>query len=94
MVPIGHVFLSSIFYSSLGSPILFGDDFILAVGGPVNLYNNQNFCFHLGMTVNGANEQCINPESFASFIGLLESIPLHDTGSDNGSFDSSFPDTR
>ncbi|KAK4273099.1 hypothetical protein QN277_021562 [Acacia crassicarpa] len=63
-------------------------------GGPVNLYNNQNFCFHLGMTVNGANEQCINPESFASFIGLLESIPLHDTGSDNGSFDSSFPDMR
>lgn len=73
--------------------MLFGHCFILDVGGPVNLYN-QNFCFHLGLTINGANEQCINPESFASFIGLLESIPLHDTGLNNGSFDSSFPDTR
>ncbi|XP_028804085.1 uncharacterized protein LOC114759155 isoform X2 [Neltuma alba] len=63
-------------------------------GGPVNLYDDQNFCFHLGMAVNGVNEQCINPEFFASFIGLLESIPLHDTGSNNGSFNSSTPDTR
>lgn len=68
--------------------------FFLDVDGPVNLYNKQNFCFDLGMTVNGAKEQCINPEAFASFIGLLESIPLHDTGSNNGSFDSSMPDTR
>ncbi|XP_054801635.1 uncharacterized protein LOC129305686 isoform X2 [Prosopis cineraria] len=63
-------------------------------GSPVNLYNHQNFCFHFGMTVNGANEQCINPESLASFIGLLESIPLHESGSTNGSFDSSIPNMR
>ncbi|KAL2323517.1 hypothetical protein Fmac_027896 [Flemingia macrophylla] len=61
-------------------------------GGPVNLYNDQNFCFHLGPTVNEAEDQCINPEGFASFIGLLESIPLHDTGSSNGSSDYSMPD--
>ncbi|KAH1060327.1 hypothetical protein GLYMA_02G144500v4 [Glycine max] len=63
-------------------------------GGPVNLYNSQNFCFHLGPTISEAEDQCINPEGFASFIGLLESIPLHDTGSSNGSADYSMPDLR
>ncbi|XP_024635859.1 uncharacterized protein [Medicago truncatula] len=65
-----------------------------AVDGPVILYNDQNFCFHLSSTINEANDQCINPEGFASFIGLLESIPLHDTGSDNRSSDYSMPDSR
>ncbi|XP_061338124.1 uncharacterized protein LOC133284991 isoform X2 [Gastrolobium bilobum] len=64
------------------------------VGGPVNLYNEHNFCFNLGPIVNEAKDQCINPEGFASFMGLLESIPLHDTGSNNGSSDYSFPDLR
>ncbi|CAJ1969377.1 unnamed protein product [Sphenostylis stenocarpa] len=64
-------------------------------GGPVNLYdNNQNFCFHLGPTVNETEDQCINPEGFASFIGLLESIPLHDSDSSNGSTDYSMPDLK
>ncbi|XP_027363677.1 uncharacterized protein LOC113871100 isoform X2 [Abrus precatorius] len=62
-------------------------------GGPVYLYNNQDFCFHLGPNVNKAKDQCINPEGFASFIGLLESIPLHDAGSSNESSDS-MPDLR
>ncbi|KAI4349468.1 hypothetical protein L6164_010054 [Bauhinia variegata] len=62
--------------------------------GPINLYNNQNICFDLGMDINGAKDQCFNPEGFASFLGLLESIPLHDTGSNNGSFDYSTPDLR
>lgn len=65
-----------------------------ASGGLVNLYNNQNFCFHLGPTLNEAEDRCINPEGFASFIGLLESIPLHDTDSSNGSSDYSMPDLR
>ncbi|XP_073223698.1 uncharacterized protein [Cicer arietinum] len=65
-----------------------------AVDGPIILYNDQNFCFHLGSTINEAKDQCINPEGFASFIGLLESIPLHETGSDNGSSDYSMPDSR
>ncbi|XP_057423128.1 uncharacterized protein LOC130717044 isoform X3 [Lotus japonicus] len=65
-----------------------------ALDGPVNLYNKQNFCFHLGPTVSEAKDQCINPEGFASFIGILGSIPLNDTGSNNGSSDYSMPDLR
>ncbi|KAJ7977340.1 Protein phosphatase 2C family protein [Quillaja saponaria] len=63
-------------------------------GGPVNLYNNENFCFHLGITTTGAKDQCVNPEGFASFLGLLESIPLHDLSSNNGSYDHTMPDMR
>lgn len=64
------------------------------IDGPVNLYNNQNFCFHLGPIVNEAKDQCINPEGFANFIGILESIPLQDTGPNNGSSDYSMPNLR
>ncbi|CAK8571876.1 unnamed protein product [Lathyrus sativus] len=64
------------------------------VDGPIILYSDQNFCFYLSSTINEAKDQCINPEGFASFIGLLESIPLHDTGSDNASSDYSMPDSR
>lgn len=46
------------------------------------------------MTVDGAKDQCINPEGFASFLGLLQSIPLHDTGSNYGSFEYAMPDLR
>ncbi|MED6184314.1 hypothetical protein PIB30_046255 [Stylosanthes scabra] len=65
-----------------------------SVSGPVYLYDNQNFCLQLGPTVNESKEQCMNPEAFASFIGLLESIPLHDTGSHNGSSGYSMPESR
>lgn len=65
-----------------------------ASGGLVDLYNNQNFCFDYGPTINEAEDRCINPEGFASFIGLLESIPLHDNDSRNGSSDYSMPDLR
>ncbi|CAI8602923.1 unnamed protein product [Vicia faba] len=64
------------------------------VDGPIILYSDQNFCFYLSSTINEAKDQCINPEGFASFIGLLGSIPLHDTGSDNSSSDYSMPDSR
>ncbi|BBH10266.1 Protein phosphatase 2C family protein [Prunus dulcis] len=60
-------------------------------GGPLNLYHDQNFCLHLGITVD-AKDQCLNPEGFASFLALLESIPFHDAGSNNGSFEHSMPD--
>ncbi|XP_027935639.1 uncharacterized protein LOC114190798 isoform X2 [Vigna unguiculata] len=63
-------------------------------GGLVDLYNNQNFCFDYGPTVNETEGRCINPEGFASFIGLLESIPLNDTDASNGSSDYSMPDLR
>lgn len=62
-------------------------------GGPLNLYHDQNFCLHLGITVD-AKDQCLNPEGFASFLALLESIPFHDAGSNNGSFEYSMPDRR
>ncbi|XP_041021198.1 uncharacterized protein LOC121262678 isoform X2 [Juglans microcarpa x Juglans regia] len=63
-------------------------------GGPLDLHNDQSLCFYLGMTVDGAKDQCINPEGFASFLGLLQSIPLHDTGSNYGSFEYAMPDLR
>ncbi|XP_058770917.1 uncharacterized protein LOC131644435 isoform X2 [Vicia villosa] len=64
------------------------------VDGPIILYSDQNFCFYLSSNINEPKDQCINPEGFASFIGLLGSIPLHDTGSDDGSSDYSMPDSR
>ncbi|KAK9282547.1 hypothetical protein L1049_005468 [Liquidambar formosana] len=63
-------------------------------GGPLNLYNDQNLCFHFGMSIDGVKDQCINPEGFASFLGLLESIPIHNTGSNYGSYDYPMPDLR
>lgn len=62
------------------------------VGGSVNVYTDQSLCFHLGMI--GANGQCFNPEGFASFIGLLESIPFHDPGPDYQLFEHSPPVLR
>ncbi|KAM4087429.1 hypothetical protein ACJW30_10G176900 [Castanea mollissima] len=63
-------------------------------GGPLYLYNDQNFCLYLGMNVDGTKDQCINPEGFANFLGLLESIPLHDMGPNYGSFEYAMPDLR
>ncbi|KAF5738864.1 hypothetical protein HS088_TW12G00058 [Tripterygium wilfordii] len=63
-------------------------------GGPINLYNDQSMCFHFGMTANGAKDQCINHEGFATFLGLLESIPFQDTGSNHGSSEHATPDLR
>ncbi|KAL9357866.1 hypothetical protein Peur_051119 [Populus x canadensis] len=63
-------------------------------GGPLNLYNDQNMCLHFGMTIDGVTDQCIHPEGFASFLGLLESIPFHDVGSNYGSTEHAMPDLR
>ncbi|XP_059593788.1 uncharacterized protein LOC100263200 isoform X1 [Vitis vinifera] len=63
-------------------------------GGPLNLYNGQNLCLHFGMTTDGFKDQCINPEGFASFLGLLESIPFHNSDSNYGSFEYAMPDSR
>ncbi len=56
-------------------------------GGSVNLYidKDKNTCLHFQRTIDGSNHQCPNPEPFFNFLGLLESIPLHDTTSSNGS---------
>ena len=58
------------------------------------MYNGQNLCFHFGMAADGLKDQCINPEGFASFLGLLESIPLHNSDSNHGSFEHAMPDAR
>ncbi|KDP21400.1 hypothetical protein JCGZ_21871 [Jatropha curcas] len=63
-------------------------------GGPLNLYNDLNFCLHFGMNVDGVKDQCTNPEVFASFLGLLESIPFNDVGSNYGSTEHATPDLR
>ncbi|TYK30101.1 putative protein phosphatase 2C 51 isoform X2 [Cucumis melo var. makuwa] len=63
------------------------DSFNQQYGGSVNVYTDQSLCFHLGMI--GAKDQCFNPEGFASFIGLLESIPFHDPGPDYQLFEHS-----
>ncbi|KAJ6306595.1 hypothetical protein OIU78_021836 [Salix suchowensis] len=63
-------------------------------GGPLNLYNDQNMCLHFGMTIDGVKDQCIHHEGFANFLGLLESIPFHDAGSNYGSTEYAMPDLR
>lgn len=47
-------------------------------GGTLGLYNDQNLCLHFGMDLGGGEGQCINPEGFARFLGLLESVPFYD----------------
>ncbi|XAR58577.1 Phosphoprotein phosphatase [Bertholletia excelsa] len=64
------------------------------LGGPLNLYNDHNMCLHFGMTINGDNGKCINPEGFAGFLGLLESIPIYNNGSEDGSDDHAVPNSR
>ncbi|XP_022145963.1 uncharacterized protein LOC111015293 isoform X2 [Momordica charantia] len=61
-------------------------------GGSLNVYNDQNLCFHLGTTE--AKDQCFNPEGFASFLGFLESIPFHDPGPDYQLFEHPPPVLR
>lgn len=46
------------------------------------------------MTIDESKDQCINPEGFSSFLGLLESIPFHEVGSDYGSNEYGMPDLR
>ncbi|KAK9015395.1 hypothetical protein V6N11_006505 [Hibiscus sabdariffa] len=63
-------------------------------GGPLNLYSDRSLCLNFGMTIDGANNKCANPEGFASLLGLLESIPFHDTSSSYGTEEYSMPDSR
>ncbi|CAM8890284.1 unnamed protein product [Rhodiola kirilowii] len=63
-------------------------------GWHVDLYGDTNYFSHFGGASKGANNQCINPEALARFIGLLESVPFHDTSSGDGLFDFTMPDLR
>ncbi|XP_065861085.1 uncharacterized protein [Euphorbia lathyris] len=62
--------------------------------GPLNLYNDLNLCLRFGTIVGGAKDQCPNPDGFANFLGLLESIPFPDDGSNYGSNDYATPNLR
>ncbi|XP_074349991.1 uncharacterized protein LOC141689547 isoform X2 [Apium graveolens] len=61
-------------------------------GGSLNLYSDQNICLRYGMTNDGRKDQC--PEGIASFLGLLESIPIFSVVSDYGSNEHTVPYSR
>ncbi|CAN4093393.1 unnamed protein product [Withania somnifera] len=52
-------------------------------GGALDIYNGQHMCVHFGMNFSDDNDQCINPEGFARFLGLLESIPFNDNSTND-----------
>lgn len=49
----------------------------------MDLYNDQHMCVHFGMNFSENKDQCINPEGFARFLGLLESIPFNDSSTND-----------
>ncbi|XP_020882096.1 probable protein phosphatase 2C 51 isoform X2 [Arabidopsis lyrata subsp. lyrata] len=51
------------------------------------------WCLSSGTATNENQDQCINPDSFATFLGLLESVPLHGFGANNGTDEIPFPDS-
>ncbi|KAL0459488.1 UNVERIFIED_CONTAM: putative inactive protein kinase [Sesamum latifolium] len=61
------------------SPALTGTDQFLW-SGQLDLYNDQHICVHFGMHIDEDKDQCMNSDAFARFLGLLESIPFHNTG--------------
>ncbi|KAK6937572.1 Protein kinase domain [Dillenia turbinata] len=63
-------------------------------GGLLDLYSDQRFCLTFGMTQDGVKDQCIYPEGFARFLGLLESIPFAYSGPKYGSSEYATPDLR
>lgn len=54
-----------------------------SLGGALDIYNDQHMCMHFGMNFSDNNDQCINPEGFARFLGLLESIPFNDSSTND-----------
>ncbi|KAM7253902.1 hypothetical protein ACFE04_031584 [Oxalis oulophora] len=63
-------------------------------GNTLNVYIDHNMCLPSGTKADGVNDRCLNPEGLASFLGLLESIPFNDTGSDHRSTEQESPDMR
>uniref|UniRef100_A0A1J3K1H9 PPM-type phosphatase domain-containing protein n=1 Tax=Noccaea caerulescens TaxID=107243 RepID=A0A1J3K1H9_NOCCA len=53
----------------------------------------SGWCLPSGTATNENQDQCINPDSFAIFLGLLESVPLHGFGANNGTDEIPFPDS-
>ncbi|GAB2220745.1 hypothetical protein Droror1_Dr00008416 [Drosera rotundifolia] len=67
--------------NKLRSPSLPGID-VDHFSGALHLYNDLNFCFDFGLASDGNTDQCMYQEGLTSFLALLQSIPLLDTGPD------------
>jgi hypothetical protein len=61
---------------------------------PASAEQFPGWCLPSGTATNENQDQCINPDSFATFLGLLESVPLHGFGAKNGTDEIPFPDSR
>ncbi|KAF6173384.1 hypothetical protein GIB67_027079 [Kingdonia uniflora] len=76
-------------------PQALSETFNHAHSGSLNFYNDQNFCLHFGMDIEGDKGQCVNPEGFSRFLLLLESIPFPDgVSNSSGSFGNDTPNSR
>ena len=42
----------------------------------LDLYRDQDLCLSFQLASEDANKKCLNPEGFASFFGLIRSIPF------------------
>ena len=63
-------------------------------GASEHLPGDKGWCLPSATAINENQDQCINPDSFATFLGLLESVPFHGFGANNGTEEISFPDSR
>lgn len=46
----------------------------------LDFYNDQHTCMHFGSYIDEEKDHCMSSDGFARFLGLLESIPLHNSG--------------
>ncbi|XP_057863607.2 uncharacterized protein LOC131071684 isoform X2 [Cryptomeria japonica] len=55
--------------------------------GQLDLYHDHELCLSLQLVSEEGNRKCLNPEGFASFFGLIRSIPFdsHQSNSTKGS---------
>ncbi|KAF3552768.1 hypothetical protein F2Q69_00014188 [Brassica cretica] len=60
---------------------------------PASVEPFSGWCLPSVTAINENQDQCINPDSFATFLGLLESVPFHGFGANNGTEEISFPDS-
>lgn len=57
--------------------------------GQLDLYHDHELCLNLQLVSEEGNKRCMNPEGFASFFGLIRSIPfdIHQSKFTKGSID-------
>ncbi|XP_031373525.1 uncharacterized protein LOC116188362 isoform X3 [Punica granatum] len=77
-----------------GLPLALPEALNQQCGGPVNIYTDQNLCMYFGMPSERKEGQCTISEGFARVLALLESISLHDSDSNYGTFEHGIPDSR